>query len=330
MSFNGAGQFIRLYNWQNDAANGLDILAPRMDAEMDGFATGLSNCITRDGQSPPTAAINWGGQNLLNVGTLTVATLNITGNEAVSGNVNATNATLTGTLGVAGATTLAVVTMASASITGNATVGGTLGVTGALTGGGTANFSGNVSAPNVVVSSQVQAGGSGNGFAILNTGSGANTGHIGFFNGAGSRQAYVGNILAGGPVDCKSENGGGWYFSGGPIVFGGVTTITSSNSTSGLSIIDGGTNGPNIKLQGSAGNKYIRTTGNSLEVINSAYSSVIFAVTDSGVVTVTQDVIRQGSGRHFFDLSVRSRAAISDGTAAPSGGVDGDIYFQYT
>lgn len=55
MAFNGSGVFNRLYNWVTDAASGIKILASRMDAEMDGMATGLSTCITKDGQTNPTA-----------------------------------------------------------------------------------------------------------------------------------------------------------------------------------------------------------------------------------------------------------------------------------
>jgi hypothetical protein len=55
MSFNGSGVFQRLYNWVNDAAGGIKIRADRMDNEMNGFATGLSSCITKDGQTTVTA-----------------------------------------------------------------------------------------------------------------------------------------------------------------------------------------------------------------------------------------------------------------------------------
>lgn len=55
MAFNGSGTFVRVYSWQTDKANGIKIRADRMDGEDDGFATGLSTCVTRDGQSPATA-----------------------------------------------------------------------------------------------------------------------------------------------------------------------------------------------------------------------------------------------------------------------------------
>lgn len=55
MAFNGSGLFERLYNWVNDKASGIKARADRMDAEMDGFATGLSTCITKNGQTTITA-----------------------------------------------------------------------------------------------------------------------------------------------------------------------------------------------------------------------------------------------------------------------------------
>ncbi len=57
MAFNGSGTFNRLYSWVTDAANAINITASRMDGEMDGFATGLSNCITKDGQTTVTSDI---------------------------------------------------------------------------------------------------------------------------------------------------------------------------------------------------------------------------------------------------------------------------------
>lgn len=55
MAFNGSGVFNRLYNWVNDAAANIKIRADRMDAEFNGIATGLTNCITKDGQTTVTA-----------------------------------------------------------------------------------------------------------------------------------------------------------------------------------------------------------------------------------------------------------------------------------
>lgn len=55
MPFNGSGIFTRVHNWVDDENAAIDITASRCDAEDDGFATGLSTCITKDGQTTITA-----------------------------------------------------------------------------------------------------------------------------------------------------------------------------------------------------------------------------------------------------------------------------------
>jgi hypothetical protein len=57
MAFNGTGTFVRIYNWATDKINSVPITASRMDTEIDGIATGLSNCLTKDGQTTVTANI---------------------------------------------------------------------------------------------------------------------------------------------------------------------------------------------------------------------------------------------------------------------------------
>ena len=64
MAFNGTGTFNRIYSWVTDQANGILVRADRMDTDTNDIASGLSNCMTRDGQSPPTAPIPMGSQKL--------------------------------------------------------------------------------------------------------------------------------------------------------------------------------------------------------------------------------------------------------------------------
>lgn len=73
MPFNGSGVFSRVYNWVTDRNNGINILASRVDTEDDGFASGLTLCITKDGQSTPTADIGFGGFKVKNIGSATLA-----------------------------------------------------------------------------------------------------------------------------------------------------------------------------------------------------------------------------------------------------------------
>ncbi|MBF0142710.1 MAG: tail fiber domain-containing protein [Magnetococcales bacterium] len=68
MPFDGNGTFNRVHNWQDDAANSINITDSRMDAEDDGFATGLSQCITRDGQTTITANIPFSGYKISGYG----------------------------------------------------------------------------------------------------------------------------------------------------------------------------------------------------------------------------------------------------------------------
>ena len=64
MAYNGTGTFNRIYNWTTDVANGINIEAARMDTEDSGFATGLSNAITKDGQTTITANIPFNSKKI--------------------------------------------------------------------------------------------------------------------------------------------------------------------------------------------------------------------------------------------------------------------------
>jgi hypothetical protein len=74
MAFNGSGTFNRIYNWVNDKANGFKIMASRMDNEFDGIATGLSQCITKDGQTTISANIPMANYKFTGLGNGTART----------------------------------------------------------------------------------------------------------------------------------------------------------------------------------------------------------------------------------------------------------------
>lgn len=67
MPFDGSGNFNRVMNWVNDAAALIKIRADRHDSEDDNFAAGLSNTLTKDGQSQPTANIPMNGKRIVNL-----------------------------------------------------------------------------------------------------------------------------------------------------------------------------------------------------------------------------------------------------------------------
>lgn len=88
MPFNGSGTFERTHDWTTDRDAGIKIQASRMDEEDDGFATGLSNCVTRDGQSPATANLPMGGYKHTNVAEASARTEYARASQVQDGKVN--------------------------------------------------------------------------------------------------------------------------------------------------------------------------------------------------------------------------------------------------
>jgi len=68
MAYDGSGNFVRVHSWQDDATAGIKIVSSRHDEEDNGFATGLSNAICRDGQAPILSDIPWSGKKITNLG----------------------------------------------------------------------------------------------------------------------------------------------------------------------------------------------------------------------------------------------------------------------
>jgi hypothetical protein len=132
MPFNGSGSFQRLYSWVVDAAGSIAILSTRMDAEMNGFAAGLSNCVTRDGQSPMSADLPMGGKKLVNMGAAVSAGDALTLGQAAAayqpvGSYQATNANLTAYAGAAWSAGVQVPTLTAANTIALKTVGSSAG-----------------------------------------------------------------------------------------------------------------------------------------------------------------------------------------------------------
>lgn len=72
MPFNGSGTFVPLSPPDFPALPFTTILASQFNNNMnDIFTSGLTNCLTRDGQSPPTANIPMAGFRLINLGSAT-------------------------------------------------------------------------------------------------------------------------------------------------------------------------------------------------------------------------------------------------------------------
>jgi hypothetical protein len=96
--FNGTGMFVRIRNWVADATAGIKIRADYHDIEDDGFASGLSQCVVRDGQSVMLANIPMNSKRLValadpvdpqDAATKAYADtkLSLTGNSTLTGNL---------------------------------------------------------------------------------------------------------------------------------------------------------------------------------------------------------------------------------------------------
>ena len=72
--WNGSGTFVRAYNWVADKLASIKINASRMDGEFDNYKSGLENCLTRDGQTPPTGDINWNSKKITSLANGTAST----------------------------------------------------------------------------------------------------------------------------------------------------------------------------------------------------------------------------------------------------------------
>lgn len=68
MPFDSAGTFHRSRSWKSDAAAGVRIRADYHDDHDGDLAAGLSNCITKDGRSQPSANIPMNGNKIVNHG----------------------------------------------------------------------------------------------------------------------------------------------------------------------------------------------------------------------------------------------------------------------
>jgi len=97
MSFNGSGTFLINSAGQPVVPNTI-ISSTAFNALTADLAAGLSNCLTKDGQTTPTANIPLGGFKLINVGAATLA------GDALSFGRDATidDLTVTGTISVSG------------------------------------------------------------------------------------------------------------------------------------------------------------------------------------------------------------------------------------
>lgn len=120
MAFSG-GIFSRIYSFTADAAANIAAQPGRFDAELNGMATGLSNCVTRDGQSPALANLPMATYKFTGLGNGTATGDSVNYDQLIlkadsAALVASTGATLIGVSG--GGTLQATITALNGAVTG--------------------------------------------------------------------------------------------------------------------------------------------------------------------------------------------------------------------
>lgn len=136
--WNGSGSFTFPYNWEADAAAGINILATRMDTQFSYVAVqGFGNTLTRDGQGQPSANLPMNGFKHTGAAVATATGQYVVYQQITSGLLNAQFIDLTvgGNLGVTGHAIFS----GYVSVDGNATVTGNVVAQSTLTANGVVN-----------------------------------------------------------------------------------------------------------------------------------------------------------------------------------------------
>ena len=241
MPYNGSGVFQRVRNWVADATAGIKIRADYHDAEDDGFAAGLSNCITKDGQTTVTQNIPMNSKRITGLAdpinpqdaaTLAVITAKFASDGTLTGNWNVTGAlTVTGLLTANGGEV----------VNGTLTVNGPLAVNGSETVSGNLQVGGEIGVTSNILRFGAVGSSPGyiqwNGGGTYTLGSGGTVWHTGNFNPASYQPAlgFTPVQQGGGAYQAANKIYIGWDGSGlraqvdgsdlGQFVFGGGGVI---------------------------------------------------------------------------------------------------------
>lgn len=73
MPYDSQGKFTRLHNWEQDRIDGIEIVTDHHDEEDNNFATGLNECLLRDGRVPLEGNLDLGGFKVTKLGNATTA-----------------------------------------------------------------------------------------------------------------------------------------------------------------------------------------------------------------------------------------------------------------
>jgi len=276
MAFNGSGTFERIYNWVNDKANGYKITASRMDGEFDGIASGLSQCITKDGQTTISANIPMANYKFTGLGNGSSRTDSIALGQVQDG----TYTYLGTTSGSADAYTLT----PSPSITAYAT---------------TQQFTAKISATNLTTTPYLQIS------AIANP---TTTAVIKKLSATKTEIAVeASDLLANGIYHFQRNSANdAWIVLNPEKAFFNATNLTKATSTAqGINYLSNPTNLPSITINSGAPNT---TLDISAGVINHDDGSGQFVVSAMSKIIQSTGSWTAGTGQNGLDTGARANS----------------------
>jgi hypothetical protein len=276
MAFNGSGTFERIYNWVNDKANGYKITASRMDGEFDGIASGLSQCITKDGQTTISANIPMSNYKLTGLGNGSSRTDSIALGQVQDGTYTYSGTTS----GSADAYTLT----PSPSITAYAT---------------TQQFTAKINATNTTTTPYLQIS------AIANP---ATTAVIKKLSATKTEIAVeASDLLINGIYDFQRNSANdAWIVLNPEKAFFNATNLTKATSTAqGINYLSNPTNLPSITINSGAPNT---TLDISAGVINYYDGSGQFVVSAMSKIIQSTGSWTAGTGQNGLDTGARANS----------------------
>jgi hypothetical protein len=102
MPRNGSGQYDLPYNWNNDKANNIKVLASRMQSQDQDIANALTGSLSKDGQTPLTGDLDFNSNKAVDLGNGTSAQDAVAVSQVQSGGLQYYGVTSTTALGVDG------------------------------------------------------------------------------------------------------------------------------------------------------------------------------------------------------------------------------------
>jgi len=312
MPFDSQGNFTRVMNWQEDAANSIPILASRHDDEDDNFANGFNEVMCRDGRTQMTGQLKMGSNKIVGVATGTANTDAVNKGQldsALAGAVAGKQNTITG--GASSITSSNLTTnralisngsgKVAVSTTTNTELGYVHGVTSAIqtqidskqatvTGAATTITSSNLTANRTLVSNS--------------------SGKVAVSSTTSTELGYVHGVTSAIQTQIDSKQA---------TITGAATTITGSNLTTNRALTSDGNGKVAVSTTTSTELGYVHGVTSAIQTqINSKQATITGAATTiaSSDLTASRALVSNGSGKVAVSAVTSTELGYLDGVTS--------------